>query len=107
FLPGGGLRFSERVLINQTRYPATAARPGLEYDPTWPYRFRDETLGADGLFGGNDDRMPPLKPEWITSPQPQPWPEIDHSNTQDVKFGMPFATGGVAPSIHVYDKRNH
>lgn len=105
------LRFSERILINHTREPITTpfARPvGVST------RFADETLGADGLFGGNLDRLPPLRDEpWTRTPLPgalNNYREVDLSNTMAVKLGYflsaPGARGKAGLSIIVFNQRN-
>ena len=100
----GGLRFSERVLVNHTKEPVDSpfVRPGASGTAT---RFADETLGGDNVFGGLQDRMPPLKPSWRTVTGPDrttgAWPppnqrdEIDFSRSQAVKMGNFLANGFV------------
>ncbi|MGI8906535.1 MAG: matrixin family metalloprotease [Candidatus Sumerlaeaceae bacterium] len=98
----GGLRFSERVLINHTREPANPDFGPVP--PGFPYRFRDETLGEDQVFGEAQDRMPPLKPEWATVSDTNAFDEVDYSNTQQVKLSHFFNSNAL--SINVFDKRN-
>ncbi len=95
-------RFSERVLINTTRMPANMNR--LETFTTLT-KFRDETLGNDGVFGFDQDRMPPLKPEWDSNPV---FPtSIDFSNTQDIKLAPTYWGPSNALSIYVFDLENN
>ncbi len=94
-------RFSERVLVNTTRMPANLE--GINTKTTGTL-FRDETLGDDGLFGFDQDRMPPLKPEWDTE---VPFPSsLDISNTLDVKFSKPWWGPSNALGIYTFDRLN-
>lgn len=95
-------RFSERVLINTTLMPANTT---LIQTVTTGTRFRDETLGNDGFFGGDYDRLPPLKPEWDNSSQ---YPvSADLSNTYDVKFGTIYWGTSNALGLYVFDIENN
>lgn len=99
-------RFSERILINTTRMPSNSEELsntlGL-ITMTTGTLFRDETLGNDGVFGGDLDRLSPLKPEWDTA---IPFPSaLDVSNTQDVVFGTPYWGPGNANSFVTFDRQ--
>ena len=99
--PGGGLRFSERVLINHTLEPANSPFPDV---PGRVTRFADETLGADGVFGGLQDRLPALKCEWVNVSPTNGVGEIELSNTNAVRISNNYewnALGFVA-----FDQRN-
>lgn len=104
--PRRDLQFSERVLVNTTRMPADNLDPftdePLYITETTGTLFRDETLGNDGRFGLDQDRLPPLKPEWdgdTTSYNSQ-----DFSYTLDVKFGPSYWSESNAPAIFVFDR---
>lgn len=98
----GGLRFSERVLINHTLEPSLPAIPD---SPARSTRFYDETLGLDNRFGGLTDRMPALKPEWGNVSNTVGYDEIDYSNTMAVRLSHYFNTNALA--ICVFDQRNY
>lgn len=93
--------FSERVLINTTNMPVNPANIRTVQGETL---FRDETLGNDGLFGGDFDRMPPLRPEWDGSAS---YPtSLDMSNTFDVKLSTVYSGGSNALALYVFDIDN-
>ncbi|MBX7246270.1 MAG: FG-GAP-like repeat-containing protein [Candidatus Sumerlaeaceae bacterium] len=103
-----GLRFSERILINHTREPAFSPYA----DPVGRVTlFADETLGGDGIFGGETDRLPALKPEWTTVSPTNGVGEVEFSNTTMVKVSNVFnpslpGSGGMALGFVSFDKRN-
>lgn len=126
-MPLGGLRFSERVLINHTREPINAPLGDL---PGRVTLFADESLGNDNVFGGFtpgynplnpttwicNDRMPALLPEFPDMSPSNGFDEIDLSNTNAVKLGAAYNAamqslfGGQAIcnglSIMVFNMRN-
>jgi len=97
--PRSDFLFSERVLVNTTRMPSNMDFYITDNTAT---RFRDETLGNDGRFGAEKDRMPPLKPEWDTATGPT---SQDFSQTLDVKFAPTYFSVSNAPSLYVLDRR--
>lgn len=106
--PGGGLRFSERILINHTLEPTTVIYPDV---PGRQTRFADETLGYDNVFGGGlpdlptvtNDRMPPLKPRWLNVSPLDPLDEIDLSVTGQVRLAPVWGHTGL--DIVAFDQR--
>lgn len=95
------LRFSERILINRTRDPEANLIP---LSPALT-RFTDETLGADGLFGLEIDRMPPLMPEWnANAPGDRGEGEVDFSITSQVIL-TPFLNSNALGIIAINQRR--
>lgn len=107
---GRPMRVSERILINRTYTLATS----IYADP--PGRatlFTDDTLGDDGLFGGDDpitsgithnsDRLPMLKCE-RSEPDSNQRNELDMSNSMAVVLSSFMSNNAL--SINVFNQRN-
>jgi hypothetical protein len=82
----GPLYFSERILINHLNDRNPAKRG---------FYFTDETLGSDGLFGGNTldeyDRLPPLLPDHPLTTPGAANDEQDYSWTNQVVLAPIFS----------------
>jgi len=96
--PLGILTFSERILINHLN----------DRDPLMRgFYFTDETLGSDGLFGGNtaneQDRLPPLLPNHPLTLSPMD--EEDFSMTNQVVLAPIFSDNAL--DIYVVNRSEY